>query len=287
MSINGGVVADTLKYCNTRHVPRGELFIYKDFLDFYFAEYKTDYVKQLDGAAHSLALSAIGIDLSRKESQIILGHSAFNQLEEYYTIGCINGPVAGLINRHGFCETMLSMRKNPSLLKEAGEALAVDVERLCILAAVDKFKAVAITDDIAGNQGLFFSPIQFTDLFLPVYQKLATIIKDHGMATFFHSDGDMRPVLGALANAGYDCVHPVDVQAGITAYDLRDSLGERLCFMGNIDILAWSEERIAEEAHSSEKAFSKGGLIIGSTGGISMDTAEKLGALYPEWKDRR
>ncbi len=58
--------------------------------------------------------------------------------------------------------------------------------------------------------------------------------------------------------------------------------------MGHIDLLAWNEDRITQEIRRAEKEFKNGGLILGSAGGLSMETAEdKLSLLYPQWKFKR
>ena len=44
--------------------------------------------------------------------------------------------------------------------------------------------------------------------------------------------------------------------------------------MGHIDLLAWNEDRIAQEIRRAEKEFKNGGLIFGSSGGLSLETAE-------------
>ena len=52
--------------------------------------------------------------------------------------------------------------------------------------------------------------------------------------------------------------------------------------MGHIDVMAWEAERIVSETNRAEMAFDKGGLILGSMGGISMEVKPAaLRALYP------
>jgi hypothetical protein len=49
-------------------LPRGELFIARDFLDYYFCEDEGRYIKQLERAAQCLDLSLIGIWLDTEWS---------------------------------------------------------------------------------------------------------------------------------------------------------------------------------------------------------------------------
>jgi uroporphyrinogen decarboxylase len=142
--------------------------------------------------------------------------------------------------------------------------------------------AIALADDIAGNNGLLFSFDYFVNTVWPVYRAIAEIIKGSGLSAFFHSDGDTRKVIEFLVQAGYDCIHPVDVQGGLDLYTLRKEFGERVSFMGHMDVMAWDAERITSEIGRAEKSFDKGGLILGSMGGISLDVSPgALRALYP------
>ena len=94
-----------------------------------------------------------------------------------------------------------------------------------------------------------------------------------GLRTFFHSDGDTRKVIDLLIKAGYDCIHPVDAAAGLNVFDLAKEFGRRVCLMGHIDIMGWTEEKIHAEIGAAEEAFRKGGLILGASCGISATTA--------------
>jgi uroporphyrinogen-III decarboxylase len=287
VSIHIETVINTLNHNHGSFLPRGELFINRSFLDHFFWKYKREYVKQLETAAQYLGLSVIGIELGTEWSHSLLFDMSYKKLEQYFTVGCINGPIFSLIKDQGFFNAMLSMKNNPSLFSGIVTKLLRDTERKAKLAHDNGFRAIAITDDIAGNKGLFFSFSYFVDVVWPVYKKIAEIIKENGLFTFFHSDGDMRKVIEFLIEAGYDCIHPVDAQAGLNLYELKKEFDEKVSFMGHIDMIAWSEEHIIKEISLAEDQFKKGGLILGSTCGISMETLNnKLGVLYPQWVRR-
>lgn len=266
-------------------LPRGELFIGGDFLEHYFPDYTGNYCKQLQKAAEELGLSLVGIDLNSERSQSLLKSGGYNELREYFTAGFINGPVAGLIEKHGFPGAMISTKKNPSLLPDMASDLLKDIEKKVRSARANGLNAICLADDIAGNRGLFFPVSYFTDVLCPIYKKIAEIIKGNGMFTFFHSDGEMTKVIEFLIQALFDCIHPVDAQAGLDLYKLVREFNQRVTFMGHIDIIMWDKERIDKEVIMAENEFSKGGLILGTTCGISMKTfSNKNGLLFPVWK---
>ena len=283
MSLHTETVTNTLHRSHVDLLPRGELFISRDFLDNYFCEYKGQYVKQLEVAAQCLGLSVIGVTLDVDWSDSLLSEMRYKELEQYFTVGCINGPISSSIENHGFFNVMLSIKNNPSLFSGTVPKLLRDIEKRAKLAYANGFRAIAITDDIAGNRGLLFSYDYFADMVCPVYKEIAEIIKKNDLFTFFHSDGDTRKVVEPLIEAGYDCIHPIDTRAGLNLYELKNEFGERVSFMGHIDFMVWSEEDINKEISLAESEFKKGGQILGSTGGLSMETInDKLGVLYPQ-----
>ena len=285
MSLHIEVVTDALNHNHVAFLPRGELFIDRSFLDHFFSKDKDEYVKQLETAAQCMGLSVLGVEINGEWSRSLLIDRSYKKLEGYFTVGCINGPVARLIENYGFFNAMLSMKENPSLLSGVATQLLREVEEKTGLAYGNRFRAIAIADDIAGNKGLLFSFGYFLDVVWPIYRRIAEIIKESGLFAFFHSDGDMRKVIEPLIRAGYDCIHPVDTQAGLNLYELKKEFGERVSFMGHIDTITWTKEQIHKEMSLAENEFKKGGLILGSTCGISMKTVnDRLGVLYPQWE---
>jgi uroporphyrinogen-III decarboxylase len=279
-------VAQALNRRPVPFVPRGELFIYKNFLDHFFSRNQGHYIKQLKGAAERLGLSVIGVELVPGKSQPLLDEGAYRVLEPYFMVGCINGPISGLIARQGFLKAMAAIVRNPASLAEIAQEMLTDLKKIVQSARTNGFRAVAITDDIAGNQGLYFSFDYFRETLWPIYKVMTEIIKEQGMFAFFHSDGDIRKIIGLLIQAEIDCIHPVDSQAGQDLHQLTKEFGQRVCFMGHIDPLTWSGERVQGEIDLAETEFKNGGLILGSTCGLSMETFnEKFGMLYPQWAD--
>jgi uroporphyrinogen-III decarboxylase len=283
LSLHIETIINALSHNPVSFLPRGELFINKDILDHFFYEYKGQYIKQLETAAQCLGLSLIGVGLDGERSESLLSEMRYKELEQYFTVGCINGPIAGLIESHGFFNAMLSIKNNPSLFSGIVTKLLRDIEKKAKLAHTNGFRAIAIADDIAGNKGLLFSYDYFVDTVRPVYKEIAEIIKKNDLFTFFHSDGDTRKVIDPLIRAGYDCIHPIDTQAGLNLHELKKEFGNRVSFMGHIDTTAWSKEQIHKEISLAEDKFKTGGLILGSSSGLSVETlSDKLNVLYPQ-----
>jgi uroporphyrinogen-III decarboxylase len=285
MSHHLDTVIKVLRHQRANWIPRGELFISRDFLDLFFDRNQWGYVDQLETAAQSLGLSLVGVDLNPEWSRPLLWNHRYKKIEPFFSVGCLNGPVAALIGQYGFVEGLLKLKTDPPLFADLGEVLLKETETIAKAARNNGFSALAITDDIAGNRGLFFSWDIFSNQVWPVYSRLAGIIKAHGLFAFFHCDGDITGIIEDLIEAGYDCLHPVDAQSGLNIYQLMRTFHKRVAFMGHIDLMAWGEKRIKEEIISAQESFKEGGLILGSTGGLCKEVLpSRVQVLYNRWK---
>ena len=271
-------VSAALDHTGNPTLPRGELFLERDYLDHFFGG-NGAYLAQVAAAARSLGLSLVGVDLNGCACSPAVEAGG---LEDYFVVGCLNGPVSRVIELHGFFKAMAGMHRDRGLFKDGADLFVKEVEKAAGLACARGFQALAITDDIAGKGGLFFSPDYFAQAVWPVYRQAAEIAKGMGLRAFFHSDGDTRKVIDLLTKAGYDCIHPVDAQAGLDVDGLVEECGQAVCLMGHIDIMGWGKERIRMEIDRAEERFRAGGLILGSSCGISMATVGgQFCALYP------
>lgn len=281
------LVIDALNHLRVDILPRGELFLGSDFLNHYFPDFKGEPVKQLQKAAGSLELSLIGIDLNVEESRSFLLRQAYKSLDDYFLAGYINGPVSILIQNYGFRKSMLSMKKDPNLFLETSSTLIDALRSIAPEARRNGFAAIVLADDIAGKNGLLFSSEYFVETVLPVYTRIADVIRETGLHAFIHTDGDIRNIVDLITDAGYDCIHPIDAQSGLDIHTLVEQFGERVSFMGHIDVLGWDIRRIQDEIADAEQSFGNGGVILGSAGGISMQIPEdRLKILYPSLKSR-
>jgi uroporphyrinogen decarboxylase len=98
---------------------------------------------------------------------------------------------------------------------------------------------VVITGDDLGSQNApLISPKMYRRLIKPFHAEMLAAIKSRTKAkVFYHSDGNIYPLLGDLIEIGVDLLNPVQVSAkdmGDTAR-LKKEFGNRLSFCGAID----------------------------------------------------
>ncbi len=277
-------VIAALNHCQCSRLPKGELFIDRDFLDSYFPNGKGNHIEQLKVACESFGLDLIGIDMNEDSFILSLSRKEYRKLKAFFTVGCLEGPFSLITRLKGFEEAMLDLKMHRSTYLMVISMLLQKLRDIMRLVKKNSFVGMAVLDDIAGGQGLMMSRLDFENLLYPFYQSAAKIIKEHGLYAFFHSDGNICEILKHIVDAGFDCFHCIDAQAGMDLDQLYEACRENIAFMGHVDILAWNENRIAVEIERAEKKFVRGGLIIGSSCGISTKVPlKKIRALYPRW----
>lgn len=132
---------------------------------------------------------------------------------------------------------------------------------------------VAMTDDIANETGLLFSPELYFRLIAPRFRRLVRGYKSLGYLTIKHSDGDITPVIDWWLESGVDCIDPVDPAAGLDLGEFKRKYGSRVCLKGNVNctgpLADGSEAEVEREVRQCiQKAAPAGGFILSSSNTI-------------------
>jgi uroporphyrinogen decarboxylase len=95
--------------------------------------------------------------------------------------------------------------------------------------------ALWIFGDIAYRNGLLFSPKHYRQVLMPFHRRLCELAHRHGCQVIYHSDGNVTQAIPLPVECGVDCLHPLEVKAGMDVVALKHKWGDRLAFIGNID----------------------------------------------------
>jgi uroporphyrinogen decarboxylase len=93
-------------------------------------------------------------------------------------------------------------------------------------------------DDLGSQDSTMMSPADYRRLIKPhEAELLAAIHENCGAKVFFHSCGNVYPIVADLIDIGVDILNPVQVSAGEMADTarLKREFGARLSFCGGID----------------------------------------------------
>jgi len=125
-----------------------------------------------------------------------------------------------------------------------------------------------VCDDMASSKMPNFSPAIFEEFLLPRYIKmLATVRKAGCSRVFFHSDGNIGPLLDLLIEAGFEGFNPLEPSCGLDLVKLSEKYGGKIVFCGGVCnkfiLPGGNKKEIEAHARPLIELGRDGGLIIG------------------------
>ncbi len=178
-------------------------------------------------------------------------------------------PMERAMQLQGMDNFLRSMALNPDFAVE----LLRKIAGLCITHLShflreldDNLDIIAIGDDLGAQNSLLMSPKMYRELLKPIHADYVAFIKDHTQAkVFFHTDGDVFPLLDDLVEIGVDILNPIQTSAGKMSNlaELKRRYGDALCFCGGIDtqrILPFgSPDQVRQEVRRVIQSLGSGG----------------------------
>ena len=125
--------------------------------------------------------------------------------------------------------------------------------------------ALWLYGDIAYKNGMMFSPQHYKELLQPYHARLCDLAHRYGAQVIYHTDGNITKGIPGLIGAGIDCLHPLEVKAGMDVRQLKKEFGDQLALMGNIDARLFQENDkpgLEKEIQNKLPVATKGGGYI-------------------------
>jgi len=224
-------------------------------------------------------IDSVQFDPPDLEGRFMHGQSSRAQLEEalqkakrqHCVFGKTGGPFLRSTFVRGEVQFLMDIAGDPqrarAIADKVGDHLtAVGVEEIHRWGLQDT--GIWIYDDMAYNDGPMFSPEAFERVFLPAYRRMIKAYKAAGARyVFLHSDGDIRPILDMLVDAGIDGLNPLERRANMDIVKIREHFPELILAGGmcNTDTLVnGPAERVESEAREIIDLGRDGGVIIGT-----------------------
>lgn len=141
-------------------------------------------------------------------------------------------------------ERMLTaMLDEPDWVADMMQALTDLVIRGCeeMLRRGFVFDGAYLANDMGYRNGTLFSPTLFRKFELPHQARLCAFFRERGLPVILHSCGNVTEFVPLLIEAGFTCLQPLEVKAGMDLLALKREFGDRLCFMGGIDVRAMAD----------------------------------------------
>jgi len=139
------------------------------------------------------------------------------------------------------------------------------------------FDGAFVFDDLGYKNGPFFSTALYRAILQPHHKRLCDFFHARGLKVILHSCGNVQAHIPALIEAGFDCLQPLEVKAGMDVLKLKKEYGDVLAFMGGIDVRKMShpDPAVIEEEIREKITFAKkgGGYIYHSDHSVPDDVS--------------
>ncbi len=191
--------------------------------------------------------------------------------EKHCVFGKTGGPYLRSTYLRGEADFLMDIAADPPLARAIADKIAdhlivVGLEQLRRWDLTET--GIWIYDDMAYNSGPMFSPARFEQVFLPAYRRMIAAYKSAGARyVFLHSDGDIRPLLDMLVDAGIDGLNPLERRANMDMAETRRKYPKLILTGGMCNthtLVHGTREEIEAEAREIINLGRSGGVIIGT-----------------------
>jgi uroporphyrinogen decarboxylase len=101
-------------------------------------------------------------------------------------------------------------------------------------------------EDMGFKGRPFVSLDMYREIIQPAHRRTIAYAQAKGMRVIMHSCGYVAPLVPGLIEAGVDCLQVIEVKAGMDLLELFRDYGDRLSFMGGIDVrVLYTNDRTA------------------------------------------
>ncbi|MEM3591948.1 MAG: uroporphyrinogen decarboxylase family protein [Candidatus Bathyarchaeia archaeon] len=185
----------------------------------------------------------------------------------------------------GFKQLMIDLYENPRFVNKLLSKLLeyyVGIGRKLSELGVDQ---INIYDDVAAQTGLLIAPKLWRKYFKPNYEKLIGALRTRVKYVFYHSDGELRPIIPDLIELGVNILNPVQPDC-MNLSELKTEYGDKITLWGGLSVQETlphgTPERVKEEVKRTiEVCAPGGGFVLGTSNNITQDTPiENFLAIY-------
>ncbi len=192
----------------------------------------------------------------------------------------IKGVLAGIFEMsqrvRGMQNLMIDLAANETLactFLDKMVELKIKFWEMALAQLSDLVDVISEADDYGTQTSQLISPRMFRRIFKPRLQSLFARI--HQLAPqaklFFHSDGNIRPILPDLIEIGIDVLNPVHITAtGMEPGALKRDFGQDVCFWGGgvetQNVLPFgTPQDVKDNVHRNIEALAPGGGYVFNT----------------------
>ncbi len=176
---------------------------------------------------------------------------------------------------------LLNMIDHPDFARALLERIAGYCKQLMgrfLEALGENVDIIKIGDDLGTQKSLMISPRMYRSVLKPIHADFIAFIKERTSAkVFFHSDGDVAPLIDDFIEIGVDILNPIQTSAGTMADlpMLKKRFGDNIVFCGAIDtdqvLPRGSVSDVRDEVRRVMQILGPGGCMIGAVHTVMND----------------
>lgn len=179
---------------------------------------------------------------------------------------------------------LLEKEKFDAFIARIGDFL-VSLAKAQIEAGGGRLSGMYIWGDVAYVNGMLFSPDIWREAFKPIVARIIGLCREAGLMTIYHGCGNVSRIFEDFIEIGLDGYNPLEVKAKLDAVRLKERFGDRLAFVGNIDVReleSGDRERIKRQVLYKLLAAEGGGYIVQSDHSVTSQVAPESYAYVVE-----
>ncbi len=182
----------------------------------------------------------------------------------------------------GLEELMMDMLRAPETAHYFFERTAVFQQHAAAQFARAGVDILITGDDVAGQQGLLMRPETWREFLKPRLAATVRIVKETNpdCSVFYHSDGNVEPLIPDLIEIGIDILNPVQPECMDPA-SIKRRYGDRLSFWGTVSVQRTMPFGSPNEVRAEVRARIRD---VGRGGGLILAPAHVLGPEVP-WEN--
>jgi hypothetical protein len=127
---------------------------------------------------------------------------------------------------------------------------------------------ISVSEDWGNNYSMFINPTLWRTYFKPRYRKLFELAKQRGKLVYFHSDGNITPIVGDLVEIGVDSLNPIQPEC-MNQIEIKQKYGDRLTIDTGISnqktLPHGTKEDVKQEVLTALKHLAPGGGFVYGT----------------------
>jgi uroporphyrinogen decarboxylase len=178
-------------------------------------------------------------------------------------------PLERAFAMQGMGNFLLNLASNPDFavaLLEKTAALCKELMEPFLAELGENVDIIKIGDDLGTQESLLMSPAMYREILKPIHANYIKFIKERTNAkVFFHTDGDVVPLIPDFIEMGIDILNPIQTSAGKMSdlANLKKEFGNDIIFCGGIDthrvLPSGSPEEVRQEVKRVIDVLGEGG----------------------------